>query len=37
VVFTHRGNEWAAQAATGAVRYDVTFDLMKQRWYLHAS
>jgi hypothetical protein len=37
VVFTHRGDEWAAQAATGAVRYDITFDPAKGRWYLHAS
>jgi hypothetical protein len=37
VVFTHRGDEWAAQAATGAVRYDIEFDPMKKRWYLHAS
>jgi hypothetical protein len=37
VVFTHRGDEAAAQAATGSVRYDITFDPMKQRWYLHAS
>ena len=37
VVFTHRGDEWAAQAATGAVRYDVEFDPLKKRWYLHAS
>jgi hypothetical protein len=37
VVFTHRGDEWAAQAATGAVCYDIEFDPMKRRWYLHAS
>jgi len=37
VVFTHRAEEWAAQVATGAVRYDITFDPAKGRWYLHAS
>jgi hypothetical protein len=37
VVFTHRGEEWMAQAATGAVRYDISFDSEKERWYLDAS
>jgi hypothetical protein len=37
VSFAHRGDEWAAQAASGAVRYDVTFDPAKGRWYLAAS
>jgi hypothetical protein len=37
VVFTHRGEEWAAQAATGAVRYDITLDPAKGRWFLAAS
>jgi len=37
VVFTHRGDEWAAQATTGAVRYDITIDPAKGRWYLAAS
>jgi len=37
VAFTHRGSEWAAQAATGAVRYDITFDPARGRWYLDAS
>jgi hypothetical protein len=37
VVFTHRREEWAAQATTGAVRCDITFDPAKGRWYLHAS
>jgi hypothetical protein len=35
--FTHRGDEWAAQAASGAMRYDITFNPNKARWYLHAS
>jgi hypothetical protein len=37
VLFTHRKMEWAAQAASGAVRYDITFDPAKARWYLDAS
>jgi hypothetical protein len=37
VVFTHRREEWAAQAASGAVRYDITFDPARDRWYLDAS
>jgi hypothetical protein len=37
VGFSHRGQEWAAQAATGAVRYDITLDPAKGRWSLHAS
>jgi hypothetical protein len=37
VVFTHRAEEWAAQVATGAVRYDIAFDPAKGRWYLSAS
>jgi hypothetical protein len=37
VAFTHRGDDWAAQAASGAVRYDIRFDPMKTRWSLHAS
>jgi hypothetical protein len=37
VVFTHRGDEWAAQAASGAVRYDLTFEAASGRWYVDAS
>jgi hypothetical protein len=37
VVFNHRGAEWGAQAASGAVRYDIIFDPAKGRWYLDAS
>jgi hypothetical protein len=41
VVFSHRREEWAAQAATGAVRYDILLDLAKAkgrgRWYVDAS
>jgi IS605 OrfB family transposase len=36
--FTHRGGEWADRvAAWRAVRYDITFDPARDRWYLHAS
>ena len=37
VRFSYRGDEVAAQAATGAVRYDVSFDPARGRWYLDAS
>jgi hypothetical protein len=37
VIFTHRSEEWAAQAATGAVRYDIQPDPVRKRWYLAAS
>ena len=37
VTFNHRASEWAAQVATGAVRYDLAFDPSKSRWYLDAS
>ena len=37
VQFAYRGDEVAAQAATGAVRYDITFDAVKGRWYIDAS
>jgi hypothetical protein len=37
VAFAYRGGEVAAQAAGGAVRYDITLDPDRQRWYLHAS
>jgi hypothetical protein len=37
VAFTWRGEEVAAQAATGAVRYDITLDAARRRWHLHAS
>jgi IS605 OrfB family transposase len=35
--FQFRGDEVAAQAATGAVRYDIGFDPARGRWYLDAS
>jgi hypothetical protein len=37
VIFSHRASEWAAQVATGAVRYDLFFDPAKGRWYAAAS
>ena len=37
VRFEHRGNEVAAQAATGAVRYDISCDPVRGRWYIDAS
>ena len=37
VVFSYRGDEVAAQAATGAIRYDITLDPASGRWYLDAS
>lgn len=37
VVFPYRGDEVAAQAQSGAVRYDICFDVDKARWYLDAS
>ena len=37
VIFTHRGAELAAQTVDGAVRYDITFDTARGRWYLDAS
>jgi IS605 OrfB family transposase len=37
VRFEHRGDEVAAQAATGAVRYDIWFDPVRGRWYADAS
>jgi len=37
VEFAHRGDEAAAQAATGAVRYDITCDPARGRWYADAS
>jgi IS605 OrfB family transposase len=37
VTFTHRAGEVAAQASTGAVRYDISADPETGRWYLDAS
>jgi IS605 OrfB family transposase len=37
VQFTYRAGDVAAQAATGAVRYDICFDPARGRWYLDAS
>ena len=37
VSWPHRGDEVAAQATSGAVRYDISFDPTKRRWYIDAS
>ena len=37
VAFTYRGDEVAAQAAAGAVRYDISHDPARGRWYIDAS
>lgn len=37
VTFPYRGDEVAAQAASGAIRYDISFDPARGRWYLDAS
>ena len=35
--WSQRGDEVAAQATSGAVRYDLTYDPAKARWYMDAS
>jgi hypothetical protein len=37
VEFSYRGDEVAAQAATGALRYDISHDPARDRWYIDAS
>jgi hypothetical protein len=37
VDFHHRRDQWAAQAANGPVRYDISFQPDRNRWYLDAS
>jgi hypothetical protein len=37
VVFSYRADQWAAQAASGAVRYDISYQPDRGRWYLDAS
>lgn len=34
---SYRGDEVAAQAATGAIRYDISYEPVRGRWYLDAS
>lgn len=37
-VFSHQGEAWADRIASGAsVRYDITYDPARGRWYLDAS
>jgi len=37
VSFPYRGDEVAAQTASGPVRYDISYDPGRDRWYLDAS
>jgi hypothetical protein len=37
VGFSYRGDEVAAQAASGAIRYDISCDPARGRWYIDAS
>jgi hypothetical protein len=37
VQFSYRGDEVAAQAAGGAIRYDIACDPVRGRWYIDAS
>jgi IS605 OrfB family transposase len=37
VAFSYHDDEWAAQVASGAVSYTISFDPTKSRWYLDAS
>jgi hypothetical protein len=37
VGFRYRGADVALQAATGAIRYDITCDAGRGRWYIDAS
>ncbi len=37
VTWPHRGDEVAAQADGGALRYDITYHPAKNRWYIDAS
>jgi hypothetical protein len=37
VAFHHRRDEWAVQAGTGPVRYDISYRPDRNRWYLDAS
>ena len=37
VEFSYRGDEVDAQAATGAICYDIACDPVRGRWYIDAS
>jgi IS605 OrfB family transposase len=37
VAFRYRGDEAAAQAASGAIRYDIRHDPVRGRWHIDAS
>ncbi|MHB2023607.1 MAG: nuclease/transposase family protein [Mycobacteriales bacterium] len=37
LTWVHRADELAAQATSGALRYDISYDPSKARWYIDAS
>jgi IS605 OrfB family transposase len=37
VVFSYQAEKWAAQVDSGAVRYDISYQPERDRWYLDAS
>jgi len=37
VAFSHRAEAWATQVLNGSVRYDISHDSTRHRWYLDAS
>ena len=37
VAFSYHADDWAAQVASGAVSYTISFDPLRSRWYLDAS
>jgi hypothetical protein len=37
VAFSHRADAWMTQVFTGSVRYDISYDSSRRRWYLDAS
>lgn len=37
VSFSYRAEQWTAQVASGAVRYDIAYRPERDRWYLDAS
>lgn len=37
VAFSYRAEAWMTQVFTGSVRYDISFDSSRRRWYLDAS
>jgi hypothetical protein len=37
VTFSHQAEAWRTQVFTGSVRYDISYDSSRRRWYLDAS